>query len=89
MLRVNPQLVALAAATATAQANQTCEKEEEDEVMSSGPQSDQMTLSSPISHEHNTYGLPQHETSAQKDRALRKVINSDIEKGLKHLTQSI
>ena len=73
-------------------------------MSSGGVHSDQMTISSPISHEmiNVTYPKPalnpkpaehglqmRQQKWNEKERALKKVINSDIAKGLRNLTQSI
>ena len=83
MIRVNPQLRAMTGSH-TPRLNSSLQ----DEVMSEGPQSDQMTISSPVSSSNlgrSEEGFSSA-TSQVDQRQLRKAINGDIVKNLKHMT---
>ena len=101
MIKTNPQLRQYSAATSaqtSGKAASAVSESFDDEAMSEGPQSDQMTVSSPISQEIFSQSAYQSQSArdpttvastAMAQKALRKVINSEVEKKLKHLTQSI
>ena len=111
MVKVNPQLRPYSSTTSTHQVSNSSDKQTEantpkqsvlsgnlsqdDEVMSSEIQSDQMTISSPIPLDsHHVAAVPANPTqrkrnSQQESKALQKVINQDIKKRLLPLTQSI
>jgi len=59
--------------------------------MSSGPQSDQMTVSSPISQEHTLLSVEGggNISAERQQKALRKAINSEVEKQRKRLTSTL